>query len=67
MRVALPAVIPCTAKTVDQLISEKVMASFRSKQTEPKQTRFKTVFTIQKCVAQNLIALRYAAKRYSKL
>ena len=30
------------------------MGSFRSKQTEPEQTRFKTVFTIRKYVAQNL-------------
>jgi len=41
-------------KDFNELIHEKVMGSFYSKQTEPEQTRFKTVFTIQKCVAQNL-------------
>jgi len=30
------------------------MGSCHCKQTEPEQTRFKTVFTIPKCVAQNL-------------
>jgi len=30
------------------------MGNFHSKQTEPEQTRCKTVFTIRECVAQNL-------------
>ena len=30
------------------------MGPFHSKETKPEQTPFKTVFTIRKCVAQNL-------------